>query len=170
MLTLCSVVSVAAVRVGMSVQDGSNDKTYSLAPDTGWMVIGAASAVVSASLPTIGPALIETWRRSRRLVTACLGSVLGPPRPSADVVDESLRRLYTTRLNGSAVSNIGGIGRRKSLREAAELGAGASSLRVPRHGGGASEQVPLHSDASAVVCHEAICPMSSCERWTLGTK
>lgn len=50
----------------MSYSDDVEDITYSLAPDAGWTMIEMSAAVVSASLPAIGPVMIEAWTRLHR--------------------------------------------------------------------------------------------------------
>lgn len=60
-----SVVFAASYRISVFLHDVSEDMTYTLAPDAGWTVIEMTAAVVSASFPTLGPALIEFNQKLR---------------------------------------------------------------------------------------------------------
>lgn len=44
-----------------SRSDTNRDISYSIAPDAGWTVLELSAAVVSASMPTMGPAIVEIW-------------------------------------------------------------------------------------------------------------
>lgn len=60
-----SAVMVSSFRISVFIHDISPDMTYTLAPDAGWTLIEMTAAVVSVSLPALGPAVIEAQRRLR---------------------------------------------------------------------------------------------------------
>lgn len=62
-----SAVFAASYRITVFIHDVSQDMTYTLAPDAGWVTIEQAAAVSSASFPTLGPALLELFHQLRRL-------------------------------------------------------------------------------------------------------
>ncbi|KAJ4406059.1 hypothetical protein N0V82_010205 [Gnomoniopsis sp. IMI 355080] len=131
------VVSIATMRIFVQQYDQSNDKSFTLAPDAGWLLIEMAAAIVSASFPAMGPAVIEIWRYLRHVVKACRGSaahgkaartrrqggvelrtriineeaggegVMGSSTQHPDEVDGSFHRLYSKGQNGSAATQVG---------------------------------------------------------------
>lgn len=164
-----SVVSIAAIRIVVQGYDQTDDSSFSLAPDAGWLAIEMAAAIASASFPTMGPALIEMWQYVRHGVDACRGrrahgkaartrqgvelrtrnedaghEGMGSPQQHPDDVDGSFHRLYSKGQNGSAVTHIGGNGQPLPSRENKDSGDGLSGLQVTVQDDGASEEVPLH--------------------------
>ncbi|KAJ4392282.1 hypothetical protein N0V93_005907 [Gnomoniopsis smithogilvyi] len=164
-----NVVSIAAFRIFVQQFDQSSDKSYSLAPDAGWLVIEMSAAIVSACFPALGPAMIEIWRDIRHVVSACRrraahgnaartrqGVELRPrneelgndglrsPQEHPDEVDGSFRRLYSKGQNGSAATNVGDHTEPVPLMRTKDSDDGSSSLRVTVQSGRASEEIPLH--------------------------
>lgn len=56
------MVSASSYRISVFLNDSKGDVTYALAPDAAWTTIELSAAVVSASFPTLGPAMITMWR------------------------------------------------------------------------------------------------------------
>lgn len=160
------------MRIFVQQYDQSNDKSFTLAPDAGWILIEMAAAIVSANFPAMGPAVVEIWRYLRHMVKACRGSAahghaartrqggvelrtrgneeagrregMGSPQQDPDEVDGSFHRLYSKGQNGSAVTNVGEHTEPMIPSDRAkDFDDGSSSLPVTVKSDRASEEVPL---------------------------
>lgn len=127
-----------------------------------------AAAIVSASFPAVGPAVVEAWRYIKHGVNACRGRAakgnaarsrqglelrtrheedglegLGSPQQHPDEVEGSFHRLYSKGQNGSAVTHVGEHSEPGPSIETKDLRDESSSLPVTVKGDSASEEVPL---------------------------
>lgn len=170
LLPVRSVVSIAGFRISVFYYDDSVDRTHSIGPDAGWTIIEATAAVVSASFPAMGPALIQIWRNLRHLVDKCRGLATNAqaarPRQDRDLrtmneepnltggrspthhpdeVDGSFHRLYSKGQNGSAVTHFDDHGQPLPIGDIEDPENRGSSLRVTMNGDTASEEIPLRT-------------------------
>lgn len=71
------MVFTASYRITVYQHDDSDDESYTLAPDAGWLVIEITASIVSASLPTIGPALVDAAAHIMQAARRCVGCCAG---------------------------------------------------------------------------------------------
>lgn len=127
-----------------------------------------SAAIVSASIPAMGPTIVEIWRRIEHVVNTCRGRAargkaarsrqgmelrtrteevspegVTSPQQHPDEVDGSFHRLYSKGQNGSVVTHVGEHTEPLPSIKTKNSGDASSSLPVTVQSDSASEEISL---------------------------